>query len=174
MMYLLQAASPITRNGTGHMLVERCSWVVMNPASYSEGSDFESQSGGQLSWLRILWFSFISPDKIRESYFKIGHDCFLPHPLQYIIHNCTNIIYFIIHEAEKALLDKVRSWWHIQSVTYTYLHLDHFRNQHTYFLRLFSSTDWVGIYINTTANIFSHGGQPKICLQTYIENISLK
>jgi hypothetical protein len=34
---------------------------------------------------RFSWFSSVSPGKYWDNVFKLGHDHFLPHPLQFII-----------------------------------------------------------------------------------------
>jgi hypothetical protein len=38
------------------------------------------------SILRVSWFSSVTPDNCRDRTLKLGHDHFLPNPLQFIIH----------------------------------------------------------------------------------------
>jgi hypothetical protein len=41
--------------------------------------------GNLLSWLRFSWFSSVPPGEWWDSILKLGRDCFLPHPFQFII-----------------------------------------------------------------------------------------
>jgi hypothetical protein len=65
---------------------ERHGRVVSIPASYSGGRGFKSRPGDQLFWLRFL-VVFLSPSRQMPGYYlKLGHDRFLPHPFQFIVH----------------------------------------------------------------------------------------
>jgi len=42
---------------------EHCRTVVSAPTLYLEGHGFESQTRDWLSWLRVSWFSSVTPNK---------------------------------------------------------------------------------------------------------------
>jgi hypothetical protein len=48
------------------------------------GSNLDLETGHS-DW-SFLWFSSIPQGKFRDSISKLGHNCFLPHPFQFIIH----------------------------------------------------------------------------------------
>jgi hypothetical protein len=69
---------------------ERHGRVVGTPASYSRGCAFKFWIGDRLS-RGVSWFSSVSAEKYLNGAFKLGHDCFLPNPFQFIIHFAISI-----------------------------------------------------------------------------------
>jgi hypothetical protein len=53
------------------------------------------------------WLSSVPPGKFQDSNFKLVHDRFLPHPLQFIIHISSFIPSYIVCVTEKASLNKL-------------------------------------------------------------------
>jgi hypothetical protein len=52
---------------------------------YSAGTQFESRTGHHLDFFSLLFLSQFSQIPVHR--FKISHDCFLSHPLQFFIHS---------------------------------------------------------------------------------------
>jgi hypothetical protein len=77
--------------------------VVSSLASYSGGPGFKSRPGGRLPWLRVFMV-FLSPSRqMLGQYLKLGHDRFLPHPFQFIVHYLPLIRRCIVWDTESVV-----------------------------------------------------------------------
>jgi hypothetical protein len=65
---------------------EHYGWMVSTSVLHLGDPRHNSQHGNWLSWLGFLWFYLVLPRKCRVSTLKVGHDCYLPHSSQSIIH----------------------------------------------------------------------------------------
>jgi hypothetical protein len=72
--------------GALHCNNERRGRVDNTSASYSGCPWFKSRPGNSLSWLRLFMVFFSPSRQILGLYLKLGHDHFLIHPFQFIIH----------------------------------------------------------------------------------------
>jgi hypothetical protein len=61
------------------LLIERRSWMVKTPVSYSGGPGFKFRFGDRLSWLRLFVYSSVPSGSCLDTTLKLGDDHFLPH-----------------------------------------------------------------------------------------------
>jgi hypothetical protein len=66
--------------------------AVNTPVSYSGGPGFKSRSGYWLS-RGFSWFSSVPKGNCLYGILKLGHDRFLPHPFQTIVHTRISQLY---------------------------------------------------------------------------------
>jgi hypothetical protein len=73
------------------------------------GSDLSPETGYP-DW-DFSWFSAVPPGKCRDSTFKLGHDRFLPHSFQFIIHFTYDpfVRRNMVRVTEKAPLNKLQN-----------------------------------------------------------------
>jgi hypothetical protein len=78
-------------------MTERRGRVVSTPAWYSGGPGFKSLRGDRLPRLSFFMFFSVPPGKLRETALKLGHDRFIPHYFQLIIHlsSCHRTLYIL-------------------------------------------------------------------------------
>jgi hypothetical protein len=97
-----------------------------SPASYSWGPEFKSQRGDRRFWPRFF-VGFLSPFRqMYVQYLKLGHDHFLPHTFQLIIHQSphhSTLIIWATDSVVKEITNKIHSTRFVHEHTFIQLGL---------------------------------------------------
>jgi hypothetical protein len=98
-------------NGMSSIYSHKLSWEMSNYITIQwihiwEVTGSNLGPGDWLPWMRLLWFSSVSPHKCWDSTLKLDHDHFLLSPYQFIIHLSPLHLMLYILSYWKASLSK--------------------------------------------------------------------